>query len=232
MLNEIEKSLKESIKESIKLINEIKILQLYEKNQLSINNLKFKFEQLQFTNKEFSEFTGIMAHDLKAPLRDIYNLSNFIEDDIKKEKDVSKFIELLRFKIKKMEELILGLIECFKIDKIVLNNEFVNTKEIINDIKKELLIVENKINIECQQNMPIIKTNKIKIRQVFYNLIQNSIKYHNDPNNILISINYWPKNLKSNCNDYWTFCVSDNGSGIDPKYHEKIFEIFKVLFKK
>jgi light-regulated signal transduction histidine kinase (bacteriophytochrome) len=76
--------------------------------------------------------------------------------------------------------------------------------------------------VEIQQDMPEITADRIKVEQVFSNFISNAIKYNNNPNPTL-NIGYTEEA------DQHVFYVADNGPGIDPEYHEKVFVIFQTL---
>jgi signal transduction histidine kinase len=78
------------------------------------------------------------------------------------------------------------------------------------------------VEIELPDNLPVINTERMKLQQVFLNLISNSIKY-NDKENVLIKIACIEEQ------EYYTFSVEDNGPGIEERYHEKVFIIFQTL---
>ena len=120
-----------------------------------------------------------------------------------------------------MDALINGLLEYSKIAKGNKSKELFSLKNLLN----EILDVVNSKN-EHTINIPVddteIYANKIELKHVFQNLIQNSIK-HNDKNEAVINISF------SKLPSQYLFVVSDNGLGIDTKYHAKIFEMFSQL---
>ena len=86
----------------------------------------------------------------------------------------------------------------------------------------DLLDIPNSCQIQLQENMPTFVTAATPLRQVFHNLISNAIK-HSDCENGRINIS------AVELDDYYEFAVADNGKGIDPQYHERIFTIFQTL---
>ena len=75
-------------------------------------------------------------------------------------------------------------------------------------------------------SLPLIKANKIRMHQVFHNLVYNAFKHHPDPANAKVHVS-----CEETPNEY-VFCVADNGAGIDPKYHKKIFDLFQTINTK
>jgi len=97
----------------------------------------------------------------------------------------------------------------------------VNSRELVKEVI-EMLSPPSTINITIQENMPVFETPKISLQQVFFNLLSNAIKY-NDKEHGLISVTF---NTRGK---FYEFSVEDNGLGIDPIYHEKVFVIFQTL---
>jgi light-regulated signal transduction histidine kinase (bacteriophytochrome) len=128
---------------------------------------------------------------------------------------------------KRMRHIILDLLEYSRAGK---SNEKIKDID-INDVIQEIEILHSQQILELnaiitKTNLPIINTHKTPIRQVFQNLISNALKYHK---------NGIPPEIKIECyteNSNWHFVVSDNGIGIEPAYHEKIFIIFQRLHSK
>jgi light-regulated signal transduction histidine kinase (bacteriophytochrome) len=78
------------------------------------------------------------------------------------------------------------------------------------------------LTIEIQKNLPVLSTNRVPLHQIFSNLINNAIKYHDKPNAFV-------KIYFTDDGDHYTFYVEDNGPGIAQNYHNKIFVIFQTL---
>lgn len=193
--------------------------------QLSDINLKLKenLKQLKNFNKELDSFNHIVSHDLKAPLIAMHSLVSFIEEDLDTTLDdnAKSHFNLLKERISKMNALINGLLEYSKISRGNKKKELFRLNDLLNDVISVINYQNNSIINIPLENIEI-STNKIELEHVFQNLISNSIKY-NDKEQAIIDISF----LKFK--DKYIFTVSDNGPGIEPQYHNKIFEIFSKL---
>jgi light-regulated signal transduction histidine kinase (bacteriophytochrome) len=178
---------------------------------------------LEKANKELDKFAYVVSHDLKAPLRAISNLSSWIEEDIgdRFTEDSSQHFTMLKGRIVRMESLINGILEYSRADRVKSPNVMVDVKALINEIF-ELIVQDSNVQIELPENLPVINTERMKLQQVFLNLISNSIKY-NDKEKAVIKIACTEEE------EAFTFSVEDNGPGIEERYHEKVFIIFQTL---
>lgn len=180
-------------------------------------------EELERKNKELDQFAYVVSHDLKAPLRGINNLSMWIEEDIgdKLEGDTKNNLDLMRKRVKRMEGLIDGILQYSRAGRIKHEMQVFNVKDAIEDLIAGMSPPQHmKINIA--EDLPTLTTEKIAFEQVFANYISNAIKYNNNPEpEIKI---YHKTNGK-----LYEFCVEDNGPGIEPEFHEKVFVIFQTL---
>ena len=178
---------------------------------------------LEKANKELDKFAYVVSHDLKAPLRAISNLSSWIEEDIgdRFTVDSAQHFTMLKGRIVRMESLINGILEYSRADRVKSPNVMVDVKALINEIF-ELIVQDSNVTIELPENLPVINTERMKLQQVFLNLISNSIKY-NDKEKAVIKIACVEEE------ESYTFSVEDNGPGIEERYHEKVFIIFQTL---
>jgi len=187
------------------------------------DSLARKTRDLERSNKELDKFAYIVSHDLKAPLRAISHLSRWIEEDIADTitADTRKQLNLLRSRVNRMENLINGILEYSRIGRMSDELERVDTKEMINEIIDSLSLPEG-FKVSLDTELPVLSARKIQLSQVFSNLISNAIK-HNDRKDGTLRIS-----AKDN-DDFSEFTLKDNGPGIAPEYHEKIFVIFQTL---
>ncbi len=179
--------------------------------------------QLKKRNQELDSFAYVTSHDLKAPLRAIANLSEWIEEDIAEvlTEDTRYNMNLLRSRVHRMEGFINGLLQFSRVGRIKTEPERVDVNILLGDIIS-CLEYPDEFRIEIEGEIPTLMTERIPLQQVFSNLISNSIKHHNRPDG----------RVKISARDrgsFYEFTITDDGPGIEPKYHEKIFVIFQTL---
>jgi light-regulated signal transduction histidine kinase (bacteriophytochrome) len=204
--------------ESIRIIV-IQDVRKQKENELRLNEYLKKIEQ---SNRELEQFSYVAAHDLKAPLRAIQNLTEFIEEDMQQMPDgVRGHFQLIKGRIARMENLINGLLEYAKTGKKGMELELTDVQQLLGEITDNLGVAR-KAKVEIQENMPVIVTHKLLLEQVFANLISNAHKYNSHPEPIIrISSKELGQKLE--------FSVSDNGPGIPAESQDKIFRIFQTL---
>lgn len=186
--------------------------------------LKSYAENLEKKNKELDQFAYIVSHDLKAPLRGITNISNWIEEDLKDkdlDEDIKTNLHLLRKRVSRMEALINGILQYSRAGRIKNEVSEVNTHDLVMEIINSIA-PSSSITFQVADDLPVITTEKIALEQVLTNYISNAAKYNNHGA---------PRvSISSRKNDnMYEFCVEDNGPGIDPQYFEKIFQVFQTL---
>jgi PAS domain S-box-containing protein len=178
---------------------------------------------LEERNRELDQFAYITSHDLKAPLRGIANLSQWIEEDLGDSvtDDIRSQLDLLRGRVHRMEGLIDGILQYSRIGRVKSASEAVDVGALLHDVV-DLLAPPEGLCIQIAPNMPTILTQRLRLQQVFQNLISNAIKHHNRPDgHICVSF--------ADTGPLYEFAVADDGPGIAPEYHQKIFVIFQTL---
>ncbi|HEY9808637.1 MAG TPA: PAS domain S-box protein [Halomicronema sp.] len=178
---------------------------------------------LKKRNQELDQFAYVVSHDLKAPLRAIANLSSWIEEDLHDvlTEDTQHQMNLLRGRVHRMEALINGLLEYSRVGRINTSVEMVNVGKLLMDIIDSLAPASS-YQVEVETPMPNFKTQRLPLEQVFSNLISNAIK-HNRKKAGYVKISV------ADQGEFYQFSVADDGPGIAPEYHEKIFVIFSTL---
>jgi light-regulated signal transduction histidine kinase (bacteriophytochrome) len=179
--------------------------------------------QLKKQNEELNQFSYLVSHDLKAPLRAIFKLSEWLEEDLGEtlQPESRKHFETLKGRVFRMESLINGLLEYSKIGRLNFQSEKTDTHHMLKEII-DILDPSAASTVLIGSNMPSFKTKKILLYQVFSNLISNALKY-NDKDLPVIRIDV------QELDRFFQFTVADNGIGIDARYHEKIFAMFQSL---
>lgn len=199
--------------------------ELQSTNQKLEKRVKLRTIELEGKNEELQHFAYIVSHDLKAPLRGVENLAQFIEDDLhnNKKDEVFSNLSLLKSRVARMEGLINGILDYSKIGMVKSKKEKININHLVNDVVN-LLKVDG-VEFKITTTLPTITGVKVLYTQLFSNLISNGIKF-NDKEKGLITIDYVEQN------NTHVFSIEDNGPGIPKEYHKKIFEIFQTLQTK
>ncbi|MBL8089198.1 MAG: PAS domain S-box protein [Anaerolineales bacterium] len=185
-------------------------------------------QELEAKNTELERFTYTVSHDLKSPLVTITGFLNYLEKSARAG-DFEKFnndVNRIQQAVNKMQILLKDLLELSRIGRMM--NEPVETtfSEIV---REALAIVEGNIKarnvkIEFEDNHYKIFGDKIRLVEVFQNLIENAVKFMGDQPHPLIRIGSIVDSKKP-----ITFFVQDNGIGIDPKFIDRIFGLFNKL---
>ena len=178
---------------------------------------------LEKRNKELDQFAYIVSHDLKAPLRAIANLSTWIEEDIEDKLDLEtrRNMDLLRGRVHRMEALINALLQYSRVGRVSKPPELVNVATLLANIIGSLAAPPT-FTITIEPEMPTLFTGRLLLEQVFANLLSNCIKHHpRSEGNVTISV--------QNRETCYEFAVADDGNGIAPQYHEKVFVMFQTL---
>ena len=175
---------------------------------------------LKERNQELDRFSHIVSHDLKAPLRGINNLSEWIEEDLadKLTAETQKYLHLQRERIARMENLINGLLQYARVGRKNAPVETVDVRQLLEQII-DSVDPPPEFAVAIIGKMPIINTQRLYLEQVFSNLISNGIKHHpRVDGKITISVRERER--------FYEFAVADDGAGIAPKLQNRIFDIF------
>ena len=193
----------------------------------SLNTMSGKLDkniiELKKRNEELNKFAYVVSHDLKAPIRGIHNVVSWIEEDLDQElsPELKRYLKIIPQKTRRMEALINGLLDYARLN-LKTRPERINTNALVHEIADSIVPRNFKLEIG---DLPDLYTERIKLEQVFANLISNAVKYTPQEDGV----------IKVSCRTYeycYEFSVKDNGIGIADEYHQKIFEIFQTLREK
>jgi signal transduction histidine kinase len=180
--------------------------------------------RLSRTNIELDQFAYVASHDLKAPLRGIANLAAWVEEDLGSAvtPTAREHLSLLRGRVHRMEALIDGILHYSRAGRVQSTPESVDVGALVHE-SIELLAPAPQVAIDVAPNMPTLVTDRVPLQQVFLNLIGNAIKHsrRGDPQ-VTVGVSRTDGGEPD-------FSVTDNGPGIAPEYHERIFGIFQTL---
>jgi nitrogen-specific signal transduction histidine kinase len=193
------------------------------------------YDQLKYKNETQRQFLNIAAHELRNPIQPILGLAEVMLSN--KNLNVIQQEELLRIIInnaKKLHFLTNNLLDVARIDENLfsLDLQELDIVQLANDVMKETMsqIADKKIKIslKCSDNSLNVIGDKIRLNQVFLNLINNAIKYTSE-GDIVVSIKRISENSKSNNdnNDNVALVqIIDTGLGIPPDIRQKLFSKF------
>ncbi|WP_201981270.1 ATP-binding protein [Hymenobacter rubidus] len=212
-------------------------LKIFNELQARATGLALLNAELERSNDELDSFAYVASHDLKEPLRGIHNYSIFLLEDYADQLDaegVSKLQTLVRLS-QRMESLIESLLTLSRVGRTDLSVEVTDLNEALADVMDLLQprIEQTHTTVEVPEPLPAIRCDRIRLREVFNNLLTNAMRYNDRPEK-RITVGQAPANIRGpkgtgNPTDFHVFYVQDNGIGIDPRHHENIFKIFKRL---
>jgi len=191
---------------------------------LMSQKLSHNINELERKNEELKQFAYVVSHDLKAPIRGISNVIQWMEEDMADEisQDLKKYLDIIPERLKRMGDLVDGLLQYARIGRESYPRESVDVAELVKDIGE--LIVPATYQFKVGK-LPVLFAEKILLEQVFGNLLSNAVKYTPPVNG----------RIEVSCIEYksfYEFAVADNGIGIEQQYHERIFEMFQTLRDK
>ncbi len=195
---------------------------VFEKLYFYQQQLKESLLDVEKVNKQLEKFVYMVSHDLKSPLSSIITIMSSLKGNLIIESDAftSQKIDLVYIASTHLSEMITSILEYSRQSIEQQTIEEVNVFELVNQIVF-LLFPPSSFTIKISESLPIINTRKIKLQQVFQNLISNAIKYVDKPE-ALIKIEAVEKD------DFYIFSVQDNGPGMARQDLNRIFKLFEV----
>jgi PAS domain S-box-containing protein len=198
--------------------------QLQGLNETLEQRVRARTAELARRNQELDQFAYVASHDLKAPLRAIGLLAQWINEDAGAHlPDTSReHLDKLRRRIKRMEQLLDDLLAYSRANRRQHRPDVVNVGVLVQNIT-DLLSPPPGFVVIPEPGLPTFTTEDIPLETVLRNLIANALKHHHQPaqGRVLVSARAQ--------DDFFCFAIADNGPGIDPEYHERIFQLFQTL---
>jgi signal transduction histidine kinase len=179
--------------------------------------------ELERSNRELNQFAYVASHDLKAPLRAIDNLANWISEDTAHllPPRSAEHLAKLRGRVRRMDKLLDDLLAYSRAGRTRPPAETVHLDLLVQDITN-VLAPPPGFTITLQQPAPVLHTPRVSLELVLRNLIGNALKHHHQQSGHIhicaVERGGWVE-----------FTVTDDGPGIEPQYHERIFEMYQTL---
>lgn len=181
---------------------------------------------LEKSNRELDQFAYVASHDLKAPLRGIANLSQWIEDDLGDRLDDStrQHLTLLRGRVLRLENLIAGILAYSRAGRDTAQVAPVDMAALVADVW-ELLAPPATAHLAVTTPLPALVSSRVQLQQMLMNLIGNAIKY-NPERELHIEVSARRDGRR------WEISVADDGVGIAPEFSDKIWGLFQTLERR
>ncbi|HEX8656361.1 MAG TPA: CHASE3 domain-containing protein [Hymenobacter sp.] len=184
--------------------------------------LDASFGALEKRNQELDQFAYVASHDLKAPLRGVTTIVKWIEEELAAElsPQLRTYLDQMKGRLSRLEDLINGLLAYARVGRTAQQAETVDVAQLLGEVAE--LVVPPDFSLAVGPHMPAFVTDRLGLQQVFTNLLSNAVKYHQRG----------AGHLAVTCQDkdsHYEFRVQDDGPGIAPEYHQKIFLLFQTL---
>ncbi|WP_285008288.1 PAS domain-containing sensor histidine kinase [Pedobacter faecalis] len=192
--------------------------------------LKSANRDLKKTNDELDRFVYSVSHDLRAPLASLLGAIEFTETETD-DPEILENLSMMKFSVQKLDGFILDILDYSRNSRLEVKSGPVDLEQMLSETVKNLKFmsqdngqVDVRLNIRGQA---ILHSDSSRLNTILNNLISNAIRYHNpaaeDPF-VLVDVSIGPHEA--------TIRIADNGMGIDPKYHDKVFDMFYRVSKK
>jgi len=188
-------------------------------------------KEMKATQKEMDEYTYVISHDLKEPLRGMEAFSKFLAEGYRDKLDEEgrRHIDIIRKSVLRMQRLINDLLHFSRLSQQRQPMHPVGMNTMLMHVRVRLQHALDAKNVDLRVNkLPTIVCDETAMTEVFHNLISNAIKYNDKPHPV-IEIGCTEKTNPETQQPEYEFFVRDNGMGIKKEYFDKIFQIFQRL---
>jgi PAS domain S-box-containing protein len=195
--------------------------------QRDITQLRKTFAELETRNAELERFNYTLSHELKTPLVTMRGFLGYLENSITTGKIERAKADLARIgnATDKLYKMINELLELSRVGRLINPPQDVPFEDIVREGLKtvEVSLSSRNVQVEVVTGLPVVHVDRARLIEVIQNLVDNAIKYIGDQPEPRISIGVRSENNEQ------VFFVSDNGMGIDPAYHARVFNLFEKL---
>jgi light-regulated signal transduction histidine kinase (bacteriophytochrome) len=198
------------------------ILHAIERKSAEIRQMEL-LSELAAANQELKDFAYIVSHDLKAPLRGIASLSDWLFKDYgdRLDDEGREMLQLMSGRVRRMSDLIDGVLQYSRVGRVREDKTIINLKTLVHDVI-DAIAPPSGIKIEIDTDLPTLLAEKHRMHQVFQNLLSNAVKYMGK-----LEGGVHVGHIEAN--GFWQFYVSDTGIGIESRHFDKVFQIFQTL---
>jgi signal transduction histidine kinase/large-conductance mechanosensitive channel len=200
---------------------------LYDELQNELAERKKLISQLEANNAELERFTYTVSHDLRNPLVTIKGFLGMLRKDLGegKEDHVATDLQRIENAADKMHALLADLLELSRIGRIMNPPQDVDLSRVVHEAIETLdaRLRSKNVVVQASLEFPVVYGDRVRLREVFENLIDNAAKYTGDQPNPLIEIG------TRNDDGEPVFFVKDNGLGIETRFQQRIFGLFEKL---
>lgn len=179
--------------------------------------------ELEKRNAELDSFAYVASHDLKAPLRGVRQLAEWIGEDCfdMLPDDSKRHLEQIIERVDRLDNLLADLLMYSRAGRMHGSPSMVDVRALVEEIVQSIA-VPDEFQISINADIPEILTFRTPLTQVLSNLITNAIKHHDkESGTVVVAV--------EQAKDYLMFRVQDDGPGIAPQFHERVFEMFETL---
>ena len=222
--------------------------ELEELNTSLEQRVRERTAELERSNRELDQFAYVASHDLKAPLRAIALLAEWITEDAAPLLPAASLAHLAKLngRVHRLDKLLSDLLDYSRAGRVSSDPEQVDTRQLVQSIV-DFLNPPPGFTIVVGDSLPALYTERVPLETVFRNLIQNAIKHHDHPERgcvWIMAAEVLPEDGAGQDSEQGSahgpehgpergpvveFAVTDDGPGIDPEYHERIFKLFQTL---
>jgi len=202
---------------------------LFTELQAELSERQRLIDELESKNAELERFTYTVSHDLRSPLVTIKGFLGFIERSASQGnmEGFRKDMQRISSAADRMDILLKDVLELSRIGRLINKSQEMSFEDLVHEALEIVhgRIHQHGIKVQIQPGLPDVYGDKPRLLEVLQNLLDNSAKYIGDQKNPMIKIGMDGYDES----EYPIFYIRDNGMGIDPKFHDRIFGMFDKL---
>ncbi|MBD3663578.1 CHASE domain-containing protein [Sulfitobacter sp. TSTF-M16] len=190
--------------------------------------LREKTRKLNATNNELEQFAYAASHDLKTPIRGIGGLAEMLREDLadylaspEANPEIAENLDHIDERVARMTDLTNSIMAFARVGTVIEAQKSLNLAEVISTLALDFGLQDDQLEFEGE--IPLIEADPVGLRRILENLVGNAIKYHDGVKPLAVKVRARAKQ------DRLYFEVIDNGPGIEPRFHQRIFDVFQTL---